>query len=88
MRKDFRKYQVLEFLDRGGEATAREIYDGISPPSKLHTLTTHLNRYWKNGLLEKRHLKGKTLYSLTRKGLERLNYFRRVKFKDIQPLNL
>jgi len=86
MRRDFRKYQVLEYLFRVGEATAKEIYDGISPSSKFHTLTTHLNHYWKSGLLEKRHLKGKTLYSLTKKGLERLNYFRFVKFKGIPAL--
>ena len=87
MRRDFRKFQILDFLARVGEATAKEVYEAIpSPPKNPSTLTNHLTHYCKSGLLKKRFFRGKALYSLTEKGQERLWYFRYVKFKEISAL--
>jgi len=83
MRRDFRKFQILDFLARVGEATAKEVYEAIpSPPKNPSTLTNHLTHYCKSGLLKKR------FYSLTERGQERLRYFRYVKFKNIPALTL
>ena len=88
MRRDFRKYQILNFIARVGEATSKEIFEAIlSPPKNHSTLTNHLLHYWKRGLLKRKTIKGEIFYSLTEKGLERLRYFKYVKFKNVPAKN-
>jgi len=53
------------------------------PFVKFSTLATHLSHYWKSDLLKKKVFKGRIVYSLSARGLERYRYFKSIKFKEV-----
>jgi DNA-binding MarR family transcriptional regulator len=75
-----RKYEILELVEIGYE-TSSEIAEacGISQTCA----STLLKRYWDWGLLNRYtgHLNNEKIYSLTDRGLERLNYLRETVYE-------
>jgi len=73
-----RKIQVLEYLSKVGEATAKDIYNAIDDGIGFSSLCTSLSKYYSSGLLSRRRVNGVYVYSLTSRGVERLRYLKFV----------
>jgi len=74
-----RKFQILEILNKAGEITAQEVYESLKNEVKKTTVYDLLRRYHVQGLVKREKRLGIYVYSLTKKGKERLYYFKRRK---------
>lgn len=67
------KLEILDAVDTLGEVTAREI--AVITNSTPRCASMNLFRYHRQGLLNRRTLKGRTkVYTLTERGRERLEW--------------
>ena len=73
MKRNQRKILVLELLTQK-ELTAREILKKMNNEITIGCMCTLLKRYQKWALLNRKKKKGNYFYSITKKGLKRLEY--------------
>lgn len=79
----YRRAVVLSIIDQLGEATALDVKRELENRGErvnIHLIRMLLRNYYRGYLLRRRRGLGSYVYSLTKRGHDRLNYFRREGF--------
>jgi len=75
LRRNQRKIQILSILSESNLISAEDLSYNIDETSTANIMALLL-RYYRYGLVKRKKFLGKYRYSISQKGIERMNYLR------------